>query len=148
MRYLLLLLLMVASCGPKPEDQLNLHIDQEFFIYVDVFEDETGIKVNRTGIRFEDKLSDPKRIGECFKYRGSEEGEVRILKSWWDDTSETNRMILIMHELGHCTLNKGHNDAMFNDGCPKSMMNSYHPGEYCYSLHEDEYWEEYLDGLR
>lgn len=67
-------------------------------------------------------------IGYCLGYK-----EVRILQSFWDRASATERLTLLYHELGHCALNLDH-----TDGVP-DIMNSY--------LLDDTTAEKQWDGL-
>lgn len=60
-------------------------------------------------------------IGLCTSY-GSGVNDVQIRGSWWNQVSETQRMLLVHHELGHCVLYRGHRSATDSSGIPLSIM--------------------------
>ena len=51
---------------------------------------------------------------------------VEVRRSSWDDHPDVlYRQITIWHELGHCSLRRGHRVALGADSCPLSIMNPY-----------------------
>ena len=70
--------------------------------------------------------------------------EITIDKGYWKNASEIKRKALVWHELGHCDLFLLHNNSMFGDMCPKSVMNSFIPSEWCLN----KYWEKYKREFR
>lgn len=71
-------------------------------------------------------------IGYCLSYR-----EVRVLKSFWESASSTERLTLLYHELGHCALGLDH-----VDGTP-DIMNSYLLDERT----ADKRWDELVNTM-
>jgi hypothetical protein len=47
---------------------------------------------------------------------------VTINQSWWNRVSETQRNLLVHHELGHCELYRPHRTTLGSDGNPISIM--------------------------
>jgi len=118
----LLLLLLVSSCGlPFGQDFVKKSgkrqfstTDPAFNIYIQRFEQdaakEYGIESYSIGdipINFGDP-ENAEYAGVCHDRSGLK--EVIIRKSWWDQASDESRETMIFHELGHCSLGRGHND--------------------------------------
>lgn len=71
----------------------------------------------------------------------------------WGFLSKHKRIMLILHEIGHCTYNLEHNDAVFDNGCAKSLMNSYMPSDFCvrsvgYKYYVDKFYKEVMKVTR
>jgi hypothetical protein len=116
--------------------------------YFNRFEEVFDLKVHHVSGLYADNFDkydvSKATVGLCIKYGLSPlPNEVRVLKSWWDDSSDLEKELLVYHELGHCVINRKHKEG-FIDGtnCPNSLMNSIMVGEYCYIKHYDYYiWE-------
>lgn len=50
--------------------------------------------------------------------------KIIITQSHWNVASETQREIILFHELGHCVLGRNHFDLIKADGSPSSLMHS------------------------
>ncbi len=57
---------------------------------------------------------------------------VRINENLWSILSAAGREELVFHELGHCVLNRGHDNTEIA-GIPVSIMNAYHLGPTIYA---------------
>ncbi len=84
----------------------------------------------------------PNRIGQC-RTRKNDYSRVQIAKDYFEVSDEIEREALMLHELGHCILYKGHNNSELSDACPASILNKNVPVAACLGAH----WEEYLDEL-
>lgn len=112
LRYLLLLL--ITSCGPfKALDSINSE-SHEFNSYIDTY---IEMKYRHTGIdsaqhliviRFA-TLPYPV-LGHCIRPQNDSMRTIEIDTTSWHSMSTERREALIFHELGHCDLDKGHND--------------------------------------
>jgi hypothetical protein len=62
--------------------------------------------------------------GECIEYDDSANTPniVNIVQNYWDWYNETQRTLLMFHELGHCVLHRVHNNALNTNGMPVSIM--------------------------
>lgn len=123
---LILILAFLVGCG-KLSDMLNRTdtptpktTDSAFSEYVQSFELHFNKKV-KVPINF-NKLN-PQYAGVCYVYSNGYR-EIEISKTSWDSMNHEQREQVIYHELGHCVLNKGHDDTMLVDSCPKSIMRS------------------------
>ena len=129
--------------------------DGGFLSYITTFENNGKIefndptfKVTNVPVNFGD-TENPEFVGVCFTYSNGDK-EIIIDKQWWDRVSPTSRESLIFHELGHCALNRVHNDeeiekngktvraSIMNPGVVSSMdYNSYKPG-YLHELYTND----------
>lgn len=122
----LLLLMFVMSCAVDvlPEEREKRVDLGEFKDYVDMFKRDAaiygnGVRIDDLIIRFADisqKNEDRTTLGQCLY--GDITPTVEIDPTYWGLMSETGRMLLMYHELGHCVLGRGHYDA------EDSIMNS------------------------
>jgi Zn-dependent peptidase ImmA (M78 family) len=136
---LIILTLFLVNCGYKsPLPFYDTHKDMEK--YITYFENLTGIPVYGVPVNY----------GNTGYYLGvcKSDGYVKwvvINKSFFKSASDSSRLVLILHELGHCILNKGHNNQNLNEECPYSIMNESHIGSYCFEKYESHYLWEYLN---
>ena len=86
------------------------------------------------------KLLGPSVIGVCIPIPGNP--VVKIHRDFWRFSSYTTREQLLFHELGHCILNRWHNDdTIFGD--PVTIMHSYlNAAEYAYRKRREYYIKE------
>lgn len=63
----------------------------------------------------------------------------------WQGRSDIHKKALLIHEYGHCLYGMYHNDMLFPDLCPVSLMHSYIPPEYCLNRHWDFYLKEFYN---
>jgi hypothetical protein len=70
--------------------------------------------------------------------------KIAVNQSWWKSADDTQRELLIFHELGHCLLGRDHRDGTDYGmgGDLVSIMNWAIPSEEMYLRHYDYYiWE-------
>ena len=134
-------------------------IDKDFIEFVETFEmlaeqevtdlpihygKESEFKVNKDGSH---------TIGFCRGWRNVLNGtlykEVRIKRSWWEQASYDSREFLILHELGHCFLDREHNEnfiEMNGEIIPESIMYPLEFGwQYYYGYYKEYYFEELVN---
>lgn len=147
--FILNVIFTLSSCGVILPDVLDRDdpvpytpMDPTFQKYVDKFNAE--LKTNSV-VPIVFGPMDPKFAGLCYKWTNGY-AEVHIKRSFWEVATEEQREELIFHELGHCHLNRGHNDDRIIIGgysCPESIMNSqvFHVGEIdnCYKVDYNHY---------
>ena len=124
--------------------------DPVFFPYLQEFEahaathlGQPNFSVGDVPINFKDPENDA-HDGVCLSYSNGTY-EVWIRKSWWDQTDEAQRHIMIFHELGHCRLGRGHDEGFLGNGSNRikgSIMNSIIPSSHHYGQYESEYISE------
>lgn len=117
--------------------------DSTFYSYIDSFEDLAKVEASSSPISF--GLKDKTKAGVCYKYITNGEvvsKYVKINETEWKRLNENQKYNLIYHELGHCILNREHNDNR-QEYCPVSFMNSSIMGEDCLERN----WLSYLEEL-
>ena len=73
---------------------------------------------------------------------------VIVNAKWWQSASEGQREALVMHELGHCVLERGHNNAYNSISAPESIMNAYLLDARQYETHREYYLDELFGRAR
>ena len=72
---------------------------------------------------------------------------VVVKPSWWKNATEASRRELVYHELGHCLMDKDHNNQKSMYGQPESIMYPIHIGGSFFQTWERNYLDQ-LFGLR
>lgn len=121
-----------------------------FTSYIASFEQvarvETGDPTFTVGdipINFGD-TENPDFQGVCFTYPDGQK-EIIIRESWWSSAEDSYRESLLFHELGHCRLDREHDDATFSVGSNtyrSSMMSSIIVAPRDYNQYKVGYWKE------
>ncbi len=124
--------------------------DPTFSTYISSFEriaiektGDTSFRIGDIPINFGD-TENPHFQGVCFEYSDGSK-EVIIKKEWWDSADENYRESLLFHELGHCRLNREHDNTLIpsNDGDKKlSMMSAVIVNSNEYSQNKEAYLTE------
>lgn len=118
---LLCVMLLIIGCGKNDvkitSPEINYSVDPELESYVEEFyqkAEELGISVH-TNIQMSFKSGDLRpeqagyQVGLCTRYPTG--GIIFISREFFDGTIETRRRSLILHELGHCVLNRNHRSS-------------------------------------
>jgi len=138
---LLIFLLLSSGCGQIEHKRQN-NIDPEFSRLVDLFEQEQSEVVD-IDITFKD--IDYPTVGLCWSQtysNGEKQGiEIEIDPDFWFASSEMKKEELLFHELGHCILNRDHEDEMLYQRIPKSVMYPY-VFEWAYERYRSYYVDE------
>lgn len=143
----LVLGLALAGCGAaEPSTQVlkgPSDVDPAVNLEVWAFELEWGHQVTGVAVGFGDvdgALSDG-TIGVCSVLPWSR--RVTLDTTWWVEADAAGREALVFHELGHCVLDRGHDDSTHEDGRPKSVMASEITlVKWAWSHHRQEYVDE------
>lgn len=131
--------LSFTACGRPPVLEIG-----GFENYVQRFEmksQEAGnpVKVTELKIQFGD-LEAAYEDGIC--ELGDMTPTITVSKPSWDQMDDTEREILMFHEMGHCVLNRKHRSALDPKGLPESMMHPYGVPERIYAAARTEYIQE------
>lgn len=122
--------------------------------YIDRFEEHYGRPISDIPINFV-KLQQPKggkriHLAFCMTYTEafvnmhvveSFREIVVDAEQWWRLTN-TQREILIFHELGHCELGREHDRTVFETGIPTTLMNPDILNPFYYLLNKKYYIDE------
>lgn len=111
----ILTLVFLASCG-QPAFQAPEAAEEIAWVEELLDLDSSHVKVTLE----ESMILTPSKvgniiIGECIN------GDIRLLRSWWEKASSHYKRMLVLHEIGHCLQGLDHDNAIL-DGCPISYM--------------------------
>ncbi|WP_235298617.1 hypothetical protein [Portibacter marinus] len=149
MKYLISILTLTLFFACSKEYDLS-SVDPEVQPFFDIFEEEAALRgiivdlaLEGIGARI-DNIRDFSTVGQC---QNTEEGERRILieRSFWSEYDHFGKEFIIFHELGHCYLDRNHDNAVKSGNICESIMQSGVSG--CVNAYGAETREEYLDEL-
>lgn len=116
-KWILIIIAMVGVVGCAPGYKEPV-IDSTFSPYLDLIQDQAntrGIYGNLTMVSSIEFGSTPKGLaGYCYRKVDTQgyTREITIDREAWDNGSELYRVFLLAHEIGHCALDKSHNETM------------------------------------
>lgn len=144
---LLFTLLLNISCSTATTGRIG--VDSSILPYVERFEAYLGHTIDDLHIELV-RLNKTNRghiAGVCniSKY-DTNKYFIEIDEDYWYFYGDTKREMLIFHELGHCELNKQHNDVILSNGCPKSLMSPNKFDIWCYRDNKQRYLAELFNG--
>jgi hypothetical protein len=141
-------ILLTTACSEyKQKDPRSIvGIDQQVASYVEMFESFYGKKIGDISIGF--APIDGSIIGRCTIWSNGFR-QITLDPEYWAQSSERSRIGLVFHELGHCKLNRDHNnDTFYYSGTsisgrvPSSLMNQYNFFSDFYAELENFYTQE------
>lgn len=142
--YLFFILVSCATIKRDTTSYRGYSVEKEFIPYVKSFEKDCNLKV-KIHIRFSDTGADAlflasNIIGYCWPIYPK---FIHIDPEWWDrNLLSGRREELIYHELGHCVLNRMH-DNKIESGIEKSLMSTnMFTNPYQYIVFKDKYIKE------
>lgn len=144
---LLTIILSLSLTGCKKD---IIETDQALLPYFDLFAleaEKRGITVDYELERIEGLLQDIRDesvLGQCFR-NAEKPKKVIIDQEYWDEADEFSKQFLIFHELGHCFLNREHDDRSDASNVCISIMHS--TPQACDFELTEENKKEYLDEL-
>jgi hypothetical protein len=77
-------------------------------------------------------------IGVCITYPDGFK-EVQFDPIFWSIATDTQKELVVLHELGHCSLHREHDNIKKVDGYPKSIMYPYILEPFNYYSNHDQY---------
>ena len=145
----LVAMISLAACGsddpplPKVGPEGTYKIDPAFIPYLDQFLLLYKKPVTSLIMAFDTDTFKLEKdsVGVC--HRETQKAPlIAIKRSFWVKATPTTKENLIFHELGHCILNRPHDDRRFTDDRPVSLMNSRLLLDLEYSNNKTYYWNE------
>lgn len=122
-------------------------IDPEFVPYVNLFFEEAqsrGLNISRDDYSFSIEFGDGFLSGACDLNRN----EITISRSHWSGLTELTKQNLVFHEMGHCILDRLHENQVLPHGECKSMMKGAEENECRFNIENMGIWRDYyLDEL-
>ncbi len=125
------------------------NVDENLWKYFEAFElaaQERGFSYDLIALQVEGNfldLGDNSIAGQC-TYNSHAPELVTIDTDFWEWSDEWDREMVIFHELGHCVLNRDHNENHINGVCT-SIMRSGVSG--CRDNYNENTRVDYLDEL-
>jgi hypothetical protein len=123
---MLMILLITLSCQTFGTAKNVSYETEEFRKYAELFEKysrdiepDSPTEITELTIRFA-KLSSP-RVGLCSLWVGLPP-LIEIDRAYWAKASDTEKEVVMLHELGHCVLKRDHISTVNADGEPVSIM--------------------------
>jgi len=114
----------------EPEALGYNNVDQALWPYFASFESAAGdygfnININSLNIEGTIESIDEGNVAGTCSYSGrTAHRDVVIDQSFWNRASSLYREYIVFHELGHCILGRGHQDACLSQGVWSSLMRS------------------------
>lgn len=113
--------LFLVGCG----DNSQATIDPAFEPYVARFVLEgtaegKEVDISKLSVNFSDET---RSVAGGIEFGSCTGHSIKIVRKFWQETSEANREALLYHELGHCVLRRQHLGGTEESlGIPKSVM--------------------------
>ena len=149
---LALLVAGLAACDKKAKPRDTLYIAPALQPLVAKFEEKANgqgraIDIKNLYAQFTEAL--PEGVnGECNAGDGTP--IVKISKAFWESASLSAQELVLFHELGHCILNRVHDDdVIFLNGAyiPETMMTSVEMDAAIFLANYDYYIQELFKAL-
>ncbi len=112
-------IVLYTSCIDEPSNE----IDPSLQPYVDQFFEEAqnrNLDMSPEDYSFSVKFGEKQHLGVC----STASKEILINDFYWRGFSELERQYVMFHELGHCILDRLHDNAALPNGECKSIMNA------------------------
>lgn len=141
-------LMFTVACAQDMDPRGTKTQDEAFNYYVKLFESMYGKSTSRVSMGFA-KLEAP-TIGRCKRWSNGYR-EIEIDPDYWNSPYVTQeaKIGLIFHELGHCELNRSHEEAReyysgqhIRGEIPRSLMYPYNFYSPYYAELKDYYFAE------
>jgi len=125
--YLLaIILLIISNSCSKNEDsvieaELKVHFSQ-FKIEADLREVNVDMHIiNISG--YVENIRERGVLGQCKSYSDGS-SSVIIDNNFWQNATDSEKEYIVFHELGHCALDRSHNNSHDENGVCRSIMQS------------------------
>lgn len=147
---LIIILLSVLSCDKEPaEPETVFEVEAQLLPYFQSFQVEAAARGKTIDYSVKDlegriEPLEGNAIGQC-RSNSLLPDEVIIDEDYWSNASELQREFVVFHELGHCMLDRSHDNTANVNGRCISMMNSGEGG--CRSVYNAVTRSAYLDEL-
>jgi hypothetical protein len=143
---LLFVFVLFSSCNKEVPD---IVIQPELEPYFDLFKTEAekrgiAFDVNVAKITTEMvNITGDNIIAQCTRFQ-DQPSVIKVDLAYWNTASLTDREFYLFHELGHCFLNRSHNNEKDTNGnCISIMHSSKDACKFLYSkLNRDKYLDE------
>jgi len=136
-----------CSCQKEPIEFITYpDVTSELCPFFQSFEKEAakrGLVVDLRNAGVKGSLTEIKGsvVGICQTHASK---EILIDREFWERSSQLTKELIVFHELGHCYLNKIHNNQVASNGTCKSIMRT---GRSCIDFYNKKTRADLLDEL-
>ena len=122
-------ILIVIVIGMSCSKRDNSQVETELRYYFDLFNSEAndrGITFNMEELDISGYIEDIGNrgtLGQCESYSSGDHAVV-IDQDFWERATDLEKEYVVFHELGHCVLDRDHNDEANDSGVCNSIMQS------------------------
>lgn len=140
--------LIITSCTDDLKKPTVVHGD--LIAYFETFEAEgklRGLDIDLSDEEingFMQTINEGGIIGQC-RSSDTDGKSIVIDKNGWTQLSSSEKEFIVFHELGHCYLDRDHDDSKNRDGTCRSLMHS--STSACRNIYNPNTRETYLDEL-
>lgn len=120
---IVLLAALLTSCGANLAPKV-FSIPSELQAYVTTFEGVIGRPVVNIQYRFQD-LGYTDEAGGAIGQCELPDAIVTLDPLFWSEATDLDKELVVLHELGHCVLYRGHLNTTQANGFDVSIMNAY-----------------------
>lgn len=140
------------NTGQNTEGNLRDRVQEELQPYLD----EIEAQGKKRGVNFDvyskgiyARIKDlPKAAGVCQRHNTNDLRKVHISKDHWEAGDESLRLLIVVHEWGHCYFGFRHDDTR-EDGICKFIMNSGTTGcTWKFSNDMEGYFDRFFDRVK
>jgi len=138
-----LVLVFVSGCGKKPMNPLIEEV-VDVSATLRLFESYNGMSTEGVdvGIAVKDFEWDGASAMSLCNENSEFNKAILLRRRFWDVMSTpTSRESIVLHELGHCIVRRGHAKGKYQ-GCPASLMNVPLMRDSCYKMFANYYLQE------
>lgn len=127
MKWILIAVMIILVMGCQKEE--SNFIESELLTYFDRFEEvaaERGIQINLADIDISAYINDIENrgtLGTCTSYTDGSQ-VINVDERYWDRADDLDKEYLVFHELGHCILDRDHDNSKDASGFCNSIMQS------------------------
>jgi len=121
--------LITSACGSIDLTR-DVYVEPEFMAYVEDFQMQTGL-TNIIPISFK-KIEEEYIIALCYNYNNTSKNYIEIDRDEFNQLNDAEKQETIYHELGHCLLNRAHDETILKSttygiktSIPKTIMYPY-----------------------
>lgn len=140
------LLILMSSCATTPQPHLKWKnnyskVDKRVLPILRNAEKIAGYRLPFLKVRIAETES-KKFSGLCHMYTR----QITLPPSYLDKPYWSQEQTLL-HEIGHCVLNRKHNKRISKNGCHMTIMHPKHQSKECYMNHRGYYLRELFEGI-
>ncbi len=123
--YGLIMLFSFMACQNNEEEK----IDAELAAYIAVFLEEAEMREVVIDLELLDirahimNIQERNIVGQCYSYSDNSK-EIIIDENYWRDLNDMDKEYIMLHELGHCVLDRDHLNSKDQNGNCISIMQS------------------------